>query len=397
MKKSLSQLSLEIYLKKLFPVSGNVLCTVSGGQDSQLLFYILLHLKKYCHLTVHVIYMHHFWQISNFQTFFQVWKMCFLFQIPFSIILTEKSVQSEDHARNWRKEGFYRISQFYKCQYILTGHTATDYIESSLWNLIRGTSPHGLAYIKKYNKFTKKIAPLQFLSKKEFVFKTVLKDQINPNLKVKYIETPVFLKKTKEKTFLINNQIQKLSQKKLLGKKSLIPIFIDIENLELNLKKSIFKFNIRSSKKSIQYRRNRNESYKTYQPLFDYYRSDITKIIKSTCLPIIPDPTNQSQKWTRNKIRLKLIPTIKNDFHNQFDRHIYRFLELNSSEQQFLQNLICKICENSVSRSIFTKLPQALQRKFLHTVCESYTSRQITWVHIEVIHTYILNDSYFHC
>lgn len=121
-----------------------ILITVSGGQDSICLFFILLQLKKQWKWNFGILYCNHFWQIEAFYTSSLIFKLGFLFLIPAYLSLPSENIFSEQKSRNWRYSKFRRLSHFYNYNIVVTGHTATDRIETILLQLIRGTSTRGL-------------------------------------------------------------------------------------------------------------------------------------------------------------------------------------------------------------------------------------------------------------
>ena len=401
MKKSLSEVSVEIYSKKLFDVSSSLICALSGGQDSQFLFYILLHIKKYCHLKLNTVYMHHFWQLSNFKNFIETWKVCFVFEIPFTVILTERSSErflgkysqnKEEEARNWRKYGFFRAGEFLFCNCICTGYTRTDSIETALWNLIRGTSPESLGNIKAENIFILKNYQIHFLKKSEFFLQNFYK---NKNFIISKVPLIFFKKDRNIRGFYWSKSIKKTN---ILIKKNIYKIS---KNLNINsdsIRNTHTNFVVydSESKKLSEsnnttklYKKNKKQLCRNIRPLVDYSRSDITKILKKNFLPINPDLTNQSQKFTRNKIRSKLIPTIQTHYHNSFDFNVLNFLSINFHQQQFLKSIIKKIKRKNFSYLVFRTLPKAIQKQFLHNLCQVYTGRQVSFLQVEVIYTNI--------
>jgi tRNA(Ile)-lysidine synthetase-like protein len=122
-----------------------ILITISGGQDSLCLFFILLQLKRQWKWHFGIFYSNHFWQIDSFYINSLVFKLGFLFSIPSYLSLPSENIFSEQKSRTWRYRQFKRLNHFYNYDIIITGHTATDRIETILLNLIRGTSTRGLS------------------------------------------------------------------------------------------------------------------------------------------------------------------------------------------------------------------------------------------------------------
>ena len=129
------------------------LCTLSGGQDSILTFFLLLHNSKKDDLQI--VYCHHFWQIKNFFSTRFVFQLSCLMKVPYTLILPQTFFLTENESRTWRKKNFCRVSQREHFLTSLTGHTETDILEKHLHNIFRGTSPAGLSdltFLKCKNK-----------------------------------------------------------------------------------------------------------------------------------------------------------------------------------------------------------------------------------------------------
>ena len=161
-----------------------ILVTMSGGQDSICLFFILLQLKRQWKWNFGVLYCNHFWQINAFYTSSIILNLSFLFLIPTYLSLPSENIFSEQKSRNWRYYQFKRLSFFYKYGIITTAHTATDRIETTFFQLIRGTGTRGLSllnwrksitnfsYTKPELHFEKKIFVLYFCTILLYKFQT---------------------------------------------------------------------------------------------------------------------------------------------------------------------------------------------------------------------------------
>lgn len=122
-----------------------ILITISGGQDSLCLFFILLHLKKQWKWRFGLLYCNHFWQIDSFYINSLICKLGFFFLLPAYLSVPSENIFSEQKSRTWRYGQFERLSNFYKYDIIFTGHTSTDKIETVLLQLLRGTGTRGLS------------------------------------------------------------------------------------------------------------------------------------------------------------------------------------------------------------------------------------------------------------
>jgi tRNA(Ile)-lysidine synthase TilS/MesJ len=339
-----------------------ILCTLSGGQDSQLMFYIFLNLRKY--IDFKVLYCHHFWQLSNFFCFWEIWKNTYLFQIPLCIVFTEKRVSTEEYARTWRQENFVHISKVYGINTLSIGHTASDQIETAFSNLVRGTSPKGLCNLQKSVIFSKIFSELNFMKKNTADSRKKQKTYQQSISKITHqVYTPG----------LIHNR-------NIAYKKN--QIFRHAKIQERTLKRPF------SSLTKIQYTvaPTSKKTIKFIRPLLDFHRSEITVILKQNSLPVISDPTNQSFDWTRNRFRTKFIPFLRHNVNTFFDLHFHQFLTINNSEQKFLRKIRTKILQNSTSKRSIETISTTLQQQLIHEILESYSYRQIEWIHVENIY-----------
>nr|YP_009105393.1 hypothetical chloroplast RF62 [Koliella longiseta]AIT94037.1 hypothetical chloroplast RF62 [Koliella longiseta] len=125
-----------------------ILITISGGQDSLCLFFILLHLKRQWKWRFGLLYCNHFWQIDSFYINSLICKLGFFFLLPAYLSLPSGNIFSEQKSRTWRYGQFGRLSNFYKYDIIFTGHTSTDKIETVLLQLLRGTGTRGLSTLE---------------------------------------------------------------------------------------------------------------------------------------------------------------------------------------------------------------------------------------------------------
>jgi tRNA(Ile)-lysidine synthase TilS/MesJ len=128
------------------------------------------------------------------------------------------------------------------------------------------------------------------------------------------------------------------------------------------------------------------KTIKFIRPLLDFHRSEITVILKQNSLPVISDPTNQSFDWTRNRFRTKFIPFLRHNVNTFFDLHFHQFLTINNSEQKFLRKIRTKILQNSTSKRSIETISTTLQQQLIHEILESYSYRQIEWIHVENIY-----------
>ena len=170
-KKSLDLINFvekSIRQKNLFQPNQALLITVSGGQDSICLLLIFFQLKNQWNWKLKILYCNHLWQKDSFYSLFHLFKVTFFLKIPFCFGITLEKIFSEQKARNWRYLLFERVNGFYNYHYILTGHSASDRIETGLFKIFKGSSPKGISFFDWTKSFSiqKNYKP----NKKEIVF-----------------------------------------------------------------------------------------------------------------------------------------------------------------------------------------------------------------------------------
>lgn len=140
------------------------LCSLSGGQDSTSLFFLLFHFFNRLQISsgkvapLTVFYCHHFWQPKNVFLMRFLLQLTVLFHSHYFVTFSKKSVPNENRSRHLRKKSLSRIAILQKTNTLLTGHTETDRFETIFINLIRGTtgknfSPRTVFQSKKEETF----------------------------------------------------------------------------------------------------------------------------------------------------------------------------------------------------------------------------------------------------
>jgi len=396
MQKSLLESSYFVQKNGLIKPSTNIICGLSGGQDSILLFCILLHLKKIWNLKIFCVYCHHFLQPQNFYTVHEIWKLTSLFQIPVSFFFPEEHFKNELAARTWRHNKLCRIAEFFDSQTVVIGHTASDVIETALWHIVRGTSPKGLISLQprralKIYHFSR-IPSYLFLTKYQQKTLYLLKSENNFNLqKDKYSCIYELKKPSINKTFtgvlwnrpLTQGFIQ-LQDRKNIKQHSLIKI---VSQYNKNIDRNI------NSKVTFFSKTNKVLPCVIIRPLYDFHRCDISSVIQENFLPYVTDPTNVNMAFTRNRIRSEILPLFRYFINSRSDFHLYTYLQITRIQQHFLQNILRTILESycNIPKTIdsFLQLPETLQSECIYQLTKSYSSRQVYMLQINYIRSFI--------
>lgn len=383
MKKNISRISFIVHQKQIFNVFDNLICGISGGQDSLLLVLILYHLKHLYNLELTLIYCNHFWHVKNFYIVLQLLKISYLINSPINIIVPKNKINSEEDGHFWRKKNFFQTLNYIEADGLLLGHTLNDQIETALWHFLRGTSPKGLLALKSTSYFS------------------------TNHMSTSVITLTNFREKNSQQKFLLQNTVCKTAKEYIFWPKQII---LNSVKLNINFEVGQNEFFVKNQCKlrlnsvyrhCIQINTKKNNYYlyeyktknwpvpKIRRPLLNFSRSTITKIIKRNKLPIINDSTNQSKKLMRNRIRLILIPLFHYYIHNMSENQIKKYINISAEEQKYLEQLNRKLlgyyCNNPEFTQSLKSLPTGIQRLCIRKLFEKYTLKQLKMKHIETI------------
>jgi tRNA(Ile)-lysidine synthase len=130
--------------KTLLQPNTRILIAISGGQDSICLMKILFRLRLKWDWKLGVIHCNHRWNsISTLQANY-VSQLAYNMEIDCYQATTIHSINSEVSARNWRYHLIKKIAYSHQYTRIITAHTASDRIETFIYNLMRGCGATGL-------------------------------------------------------------------------------------------------------------------------------------------------------------------------------------------------------------------------------------------------------------
>ncbi|CAM6092726.1 unnamed protein product [Calypogeia fissa] len=121
-----------------------VLLAVSGGQDSVCLMHLLVKLQSRWGWKIGIAHCDHQWSSSARQQAAHVAQMAQGLGLDYYQALTVEAVPGEGVARTWRYGVLQRIAVSHRYEAIVTAHTASDRIETSLFNIFRGSGLQGL-------------------------------------------------------------------------------------------------------------------------------------------------------------------------------------------------------------------------------------------------------------
>ena len=138
------RLSKAIREQNLFRPGEKILVAVSGGQDSVCLLRMLANLRDQWGWVLGVVYCDHQWSPSSRKQGSHVSQIATSLRINYYQVVTTSPVPGEGVARTWRYGILQRIALRHGYVAIVTAHTASDRVETLLYNLFRGSGLHGL-------------------------------------------------------------------------------------------------------------------------------------------------------------------------------------------------------------------------------------------------------------
>ena len=154
-----------------------LLLTISGGQDSICLLLIISQLKGQWKWNIAVLHCNHLWAKDSVKLTTFVFKIAFLCKIPILTGFTLRLVLTEQKARSWRLITFQQVNLFYNLNQVFTGHSSTDRVETSIFNLFRGSGLKGVASINWKNSKTFRM----FSRSRDSLFRNEYRFCINQN------------------------------------------------------------------------------------------------------------------------------------------------------------------------------------------------------------------------
>lgn len=407
--------------KNLLESKQNILVTISGGQDSMCLLFIMLQLQKQWNWQFNILYCDHLWQKESFYVMHNIFKIVFLLKLPIYLPISLKKLLSENKARNWRYSSYERISIFYNYKIIITGHTASDRIETLLFNFFRGSGTEGIHSID----WKKPI----FFNKTKIFFLNLKNKKLN-SINVSKIPNFFFFR-SNDKLKNLNIKINKYFRNSKIFNKNLLCNIFENSIYKRKFANSILNFNFKNFKflklkiKFFKILKKKNTSHilnflkiKIYfpsilskqlfvvRPLLYLNRYDLKKISKFWQIPLYPDKTNQSLNYSRNRIRKQILPTIRFFFNPKVDNLFFQFSEIAITEQFFLDSLgnriLKKIYFKTKKRivlniSILNYLPIAIQRRIIKKSLKKFLNKNIKFYHVEIIIQLILDIYNYNC
>lgn len=140
------------------------------------------------------------------------------------------------------------------------------------------------------------------------------------------------------------------------------------------------------------------KDFKIIRPLVYYTKKDIENYIENNNIPCVYDESNKSKKYTRNRIRLDILPLLKQEDKNIHKKFLTLNEELESTQdyinQEVEKNINDNFKDNNLDLTKFNKLHKFIQIKEIEEILFQIYKEDITLInkkHIESIFK-IIND-----
>ena len=136
---------------------------------------------------------------------------------------------------------------------------------------------------------------------------------------------------------------------------------------------------------------------KYIRPLIEVSRDEIIAFLDEAGIAYRQDSSNESKIHLRNKIRLELLPYLKNEYNPKIEEALAQMAEIIREENIFIKEFVAKAlkstCVNKQKNKIvlnieyLSMLPLAIQRRLLKELLENFSSQKngITFLHINSI------------
>ena len=114
------------------------------------------------------------------------------------------------------------------------------------------------------------------------------------------------------------------------------------------------------------------KSYKIYRPLITKTKAELLNYAKENNIPYAVDQTNESDDYTRNRIRKYILPTLKKENKNVHLKFT-EFSKLISETEEYFEKVLAKKIEkiyqdNKLNVEIFLTEEPLIQKKLIHNI-----------------------------
>ncbi len=133
---------------------------------------------------------------------------------------------------------------------------------------------------------------------------------------------------------------------------------------------------------------------KVVRPLLDWTRQDTADFCRQFALPIWQDSTNQDLRYARNRLRLEVMPQLRENFNPKVETTLAQTAELLTAEVELLEQLTQELYDTVVQPPINSEpwridrvslrnAPLALQRRVMRRVLHEAMPAQVSFDAVE--------------
>ncbi|MGD1905123.1 MAG: tRNA lysidine(34) synthetase TilS [Leptolyngbyaceae cyanobacterium] len=133
-----------------------------------------------------------------------------------------------------------------------------------------------------------------------------------------------------------------------------------------------------------------NPTIQLVRPLLEITRSQITDFCQTQNLIIWEDETNADPTYARNRLRLEVLPQLRQHLNPQVDRTLAQAAEILTAEVDYLEAQIHRLWQQCwdgqqqrLNRDLLRDKPLALQRRVMRRWLKTVSLRQVQFTHVE--------------
>ena len=126
------------------------------------------------------------------------------------------------------------------------------------------------------------------------------------------------------------------------------------------------------------------KSYKIYRPLITKTKAELLNYAKENNIPYAVDQTNESDDYTRNRIRKYILPTLKKENKNVHLKFI-EFSKLISETEEYFEKVVAKKItniyqDNKLNVEVFLTEEPLIQKKLIHNILNNIYKNKINLI-----------------
>jgi tRNA(Ile)-lysidine synthase len=140
---------------------------------------------------------------------------------------------------------------------------------------------------------------------------------------------------------------------------------------------------------ALTWQRSLGPNLQLIRPLLNWDREETSQFCRDRALPIWLDSTNADLTYARNRLRLEVLPYLRQHFNPKADHHLAQTAELLSADVDCLETLTQNAYSNAyfrdrhLDRTILQTLPLALQRRVLRRFLQHHLPHAPNFQQIE--------------